>query len=278
MDFLQSNGEEAMRYQSYFNPDLEGNTNKKTESVPLKINCTGVVSHTDFSNFGKRQDFYCIYLIKGKMHLGDSTLLPGDIIIYEPGHYYEYQNEGDTEYLWVHYTGFEAKTLTRTAVHHTNKKQHIGIRKEIIDCFKNLFRQFILRDEFSEAISICLLRELLYRTGRFAERKEESKISYQTMEYIHGHFSEKLDVDMLAQMENMSSTTFREAFRKQTGLSPNEYIISQRISSACLLLTQTNMSVNDIAADVGYSDQYYFSRLFKKKTSLSPLKYRNANI
>lgn len=267
-----------MRYQSYFNPDIDGSTNKMIESVPLKINCTGVVSHTDFSNSGRRQDFYCIYLIKGKMHMEDFDLLPGDIIIYEPGHYYEYHNEGDTEYLWVHYTGFEAKTLTRTAVHHPNIKQHIGIRKEIIDCFKNLFRQFILRDEFSQAISLCLLRELLYRTGRCAERKEENKISFQTMEYIHGHFREKIDVDILAQIENMSSTTFREAFRKQTGLSPNEYIISQRISSACLLLTQTNMSVNSIAADVGYSDQYYFSRLFKKKTSLSPLKYRSANL
>ena len=75
-------------------------------------------------------------------------------------------------------------------------------------------------------------------------------------------------------MENMSCTAFRSAFRQHTGVSPNEYIIGQRISAACQLLSQTDKSVSAIAADVGYPDQYYFSRLFRKKMGMPPLKYR----
>ena len=72
----------------------------------------------------------------------------------------------------------------------------------------------------------------------------------------------------------MSCTAFRSAFRQHTGVSPSEYIIGQRISAACRLLSQTDKSVSAIAADVGYADQYYFSRLFRKKMGMPPLKYR----
>ena len=75
-------------------------------------------------------------------------------------------------------------------------------------------------------------------------------------------------------MEHMSGTAFRAAFKKHTGVSPGEYIIAQRISVACRLLAQTDMSVSAIAADIGYGDQYYFSRIFKKKMGMAPLKYR----
>ena len=101
--------------------------------------------------------------------------------------------------------------------------------------------------------------------------------SLLAIEHIHRSFQKTIDVDSLAQMENMSCTAFRCAFKKHTGVSPVEYIIRQRISAACRLLAQTDRSVSAIAADVGYHDQYYFSRIFRKKTGLSPLKYRSRN-
>ena len=94
------------------------------------------------------------------------------------------------------------------------------------------------------------------------------------IEYIHSHFKEVVDVDQLARLEHMSCTAFRIAFKKHTGISPNEYIIAQRISVACRLLAQTELSVKEIAGEVGYADQYYFSRIFKKKVGMTPLKYR----
>ena len=63
-------------------------------------------------------------------------------------------------------------------------------------------------------------------------------------------------------------------FKEHTGISPNEYVIAQRISAACRLLTHTDKSVSSVAAEVGYHDQYYFSRIFRKKVGVPPLKYR----
>lgn len=263
-----------MRNQSYFHTDIESKANIKNETVPLQVNCTGVVSpNSAFASRSIRQDYYYIYVLKGKMIMPEETLLPGDAIVLEPGRFYQYYSEGETSYLWVHYTGFEAYSLTMSAFHTLNTKISIGIHKEIVDCFKKMFREFIINDEAAQKITVCLLREIFALTDRYAGAGKKS-MPLEAIEYIHGHYRDDIDIEELAAMEHMSCTTFRIVFKKHTGVSPNEYIIAQRVSEACRLLSQTNKSIRAIAAEIGYSDQYYFSRIFKKKVGTSPLKYR----
>ena len=57
-------------------------------------------------------------------------------------------------------------------------------------------------------------------------------------------------------------------------LSPIKYITKKRISYACDLLVSNKYSVSDIASMTGYSDVYYFSRVFKENTGMSPLEYK----
>lgn len=262
-----------MRTQTYFHTKLQDDADRKNDTVPLQVNCVGAVSQ-DFFNRSVRRDYYYIYVLEGKMVMEECTLFPGDVIVFEPGHIYQYKSEGETTYLWVHYTGFEACSFTKSALHKLNIKQHIGIREEIIDCFKKLFREFMINDEAARQLSVCILKEILLFTGRYVNADEKRSMPLLAMEYIHRHFNENIEIDSLAQMEHMSCTSLRNVFKNHTGISPNEYIITQRISAACRLLSQTDKSVSEVAAEVGYHDQYYFSRIFKKKAGLSPLKYR----
>lgn len=264
-----------MRTQTYFHTKLENDADRKNDTVPLQVNCVGAVSQ-EFSNRSVRRDYYYIYVLEGKMIMEECTLFPGDVIIFEPGHNYQYRNEGETTYLWVHYTGFEACSLTKSVIHKPNVRQHIGIHEEIIDCFEKLFREFMINDEAARQLSACILKEILFFTSRYVDADEKSSVPLMAMEYIHRHFKENIDIDSLARMEHMSATSLRNIFKKHTGVSPNEYIITQRISAACRLLAQTDQSIREIAAEAGYHDQYYFSRIFKKKVGVSPLKYRYA--
>lgn len=264
-----------MRTQTYFHTRFQGDANRRNDAVPLQVNCVGAVSkEQQFSTRDVRRDYYYLYVQEGKMILPGCTLLPGDVMVFEPGYVYQYQSEGETEYLWVHYTGYEACSITTAAHLKPNEKRHIGLRNEIVECFQRLFREFMINDEAAKQLSVCLLREIMALTGRYAGEEKKSNLPLLAIEYIHSHFKEEIDVDHLAQMEHMSCTAFRMSFKSHTGLSPNEYIIAQRIGAACRLLTQTNNSINEIAADVGYADQYYFSRIFKKKVGIPPLKYR----
>lgn len=264
-----------MHTQTYFHTRLESDANRKNDTVPLQVNCVGTVSEaSSFSTKAVRRDYYYIYVLKGKMAMEDCILLPGDVIVFEPGHDYQYTSQGETAYLWVHYTGFEARSLTKTAGLKLNQKRHIGVHREIISCFRQLFREFIINDVAAEQLCPCILREILLFTGRYLASGSRGNPPLAAIEYIHRSFQNPIDIDALARMENMSCTAFRTAFRQHTGVSPNEYIIAQRISAACQLLSQTDRSVSAIAADVGYPDQYYFSRIFRKKMGVPPLKYR----
>ena len=96
----------------------------------------------------------------------------------------------------------------------------------------------------------------------------------EAITYIHQNFKSRIDVEQLAEMEHMSGTVFREVFHRHTGVSPNEYIIRQRMSAACRMLLQTGENVGAVAAAVGYQDPFYFSRIFKKKVGMTPGEYR----
>ncbi len=264
-----------MRTQTYFHTKLESEANRKNDSVPLQLNCVGAVSEVlSFSTRSVRRDYYYIYVLKGEMLLESCRLIPGDVIVFEPGCEYQYTSRGETVYLWVHYTGFEARSLTQSAGLTPNHRHHIGVHREIISCFRQLFREFIINDASAGQLCLYLLREILLFTARYVQADRKSSLPLLAIEYIHRSFREPLHIEALARMENMSCTAFRSAFKQHTGVSPNEYIISQRISAACQLLSQTDKSVSAIAADVGYPDQYYFSRIFRKKIGMSPLRYR----
>lgn len=263
-----------MNTQTYFHTRLEHEADRRNHKAALQVNCVGMVASSDFYCKSVRKDFYYIYVVKGKMVMKEQTVNAGEVLIYEPGYAYEYHNEGETIYYWVHYTGFRSSGLTAATIGTPNKKIQIGIHKEIIQCFRKMFQEFIIHDALAENVSNCLLEEILLLTARYAGQKKNQTAPIQALEYIHGHFREKIDVDALAKLEHMSATSFRIVFREHTGLSPNEYIIAQRISYACRLIAQINLNISEIAGESGYRDQYYFSRLFKNRMGMSPSRYR----
>jgi len=81
-------------------------------------------------------------------------------------------------------------------------------------------------------------------------------------------------LDELAAAVGMSLRNFSAAFNKQVGCPPRQFLIRQRLQMASVLLSESDLTISEIAEQVGYSDFYYFSRLFRKKTGMSPSRYR----
>ncbi|WP_156495206.1 AraC family transcriptional regulator, partial [Oleiphilus sp. HI0128] len=63
-------------------------------------------------------------------------------------------------------------------------------------------------------------------------------------------------------------------YHELTGISPLKHFSNMKIEQACSLLEQTNISISDIAYQLGYDDALYFSRVFKKLMKVSPRNYR----
>ncbi|MEF2964223.1 AraC family transcriptional regulator [Paenibacillus sp. M1] len=105
---------------------------------------------------------------------------------------------------------------------------------------------------------------------RHRQNNESYPIVEQAMEYIRRHYMEPLTLKRLATRFGMKEKNFSHIFRKYAGIGPIDYLIRFRMSRAHELLVSGQFPVSEVARSVGYSDAYYFSRLFKKHMGLPP--------
>jgi len=94
------------------------------------------------------------------------------------------------------------------------------------------------------------------------------------LEYIHDHLDSPVTISQLANIVNLNPTYFSNRFSKLLGTSPLQYVNKRRIEKAQELLLGTDETLYQIGLQVGFSDEYYFSRLFKKTVGISPDHYR----
>lgn len=118
-------------------------------------------------------------------------------------------------------------------------------------------------------------QEILYYIYQNNSVKAEnsSEALHVVKQYIEEHFSESLTIDQLAKMAEISPKYFVDLFKKKYGISAMEYVADLRLKEAKRLLANMDVRVRDIAHQVGYSDEFYFSRRFKKAIGVSPTIY-----
>ena len=97
------------------------------------------------------------------------------------------------------------------------------------------------------------------------------------MAYLEEHIGETdLRVDDMAAAVNLGRTVFFTKLKSIVGMSPTDFLRSLRIKRASELLAKSKLTVAEISIAVGFSDQRYFSRVFKKETGQTPTEYRSA--
>lgn len=107
--------------------------------------------------------------------------------------------------------------------------------------------------------------------------KEDSQMLIQrTKEYIDEHSKENLTVELLAGMAGLSPKYYVDLFKRRYGMSTTDYISGLRINRAKQFMASTDLRLRDIAHLVGYQDEFYFSRKFKKIVGVSPSVYMNS--
>ncbi|WP_247740990.1 AraC family transcriptional regulator [Cohnella sp. LGH] len=104
-------------------------------------------------------------------------------------------------------------------------------------------------------------------------RRKDSGLE-KALRYMADHAAESVKLSELAKHAGVSKQHLIYLFKQETGFPPIEYFLRMKMQRAARLLDLTDLGVKQIAAAVGLSDPYYFSRLFKQMMGLSPTKYR----
>ncbi|MBQ7725428.1 MAG: helix-turn-helix transcriptional regulator [Lachnospiraceae bacterium] len=74
---------------------------------------------------------------------------------------------------------------------------------------------------------------------------------------------------------SLNPSYFSALFKKETGTNFSAYLLNVKMENARLLLRNSNLSLSDISAELGFESQSYFSKMFKKETGLTPRDYRH---
>ena len=233
-----------------------------------------------------RRDFLILYVCEGTCVLssdgGSRTAEKGSVVFYrpsEPQDYY-FPAEPVNHNIWVHFSGDKCDELL-TALNignerilkpaHTAKIEHI---------FSAICDSFLNKNTESSVICTGLLTALLGMLSEYT--KEQSSHAFGEYRRLIGdeimrfkvNPAKKFIVAESASNCGMSPTHFSRIFKGITGEAPLKYITGIKIEKAKEMLIFTDEKIGDIAAKVGYTDQNYFTRLFKQITGYSPSKIR----
>ncbi|MGH0052085.1 MAG: response regulator transcription factor [Sphaerochaetaceae bacterium] len=102
----------------------------------------------------------------------------------------------------------------------------------------------------------------------------DSNLFHQMAEYIRQHSAEEISLDKLSSLFDRNATYISRRFKKVVGKSVVDYLTDIRIHDAQTLLMNEDLKILEIAESVGYRDEKYFMRLFKRKTGFTPYEYK----
>lgn len=107
--------------------------------------------------------------------------------------------------------------------------------------------------------------------------KNSTNVVQPAIDYMEKHYYEETKIKRLADVCGMSESHFRRVFKDYMNMTPNSFSNVVRIRHACKLLTETELSINDIAYKTGFIDASTFHRNFKKMIGMTPREWKNSN-
>ena len=148
---------------------------------------------------------------------------------------------------------------------------HVDLRRQFDEVIRVATQEASVKDKvFGIASTIHeMITEIARTSTREADKIAEIKNAILSMLY------EKGSLDEIASRFFMSKSNLIRMFKKHTGQTPYKFLLDEKIRISKVLLRSTNMNVKTIADRLCFSDEHYFSFVFKEKVGVSPLKYRN---
>ncbi len=166
-------------------------------------------------------------------------------------------------------------------LHHFKNKLHLD-RSDMAKLEYVINTMIMEQDSKQEGYKIIIenrLEELIVLLSRYYSRLEATEAQAlvrigKVIDYMESNYNANIYLDQLAEMSNMSTRNFQRIFKKAVGSSPTTYLTQIRLQKARKLLRESDLSIADIATEIGFADANYFIKSFKKETGTTPVKFR----
>jgi len=247
--------------------------------------------------------FYCVALkreAKGKIRYGQQhyDYDKGVLSFTAPNQVQQLdlQNmECGSGYLLIFHPDFLLQHPLANGIHHygffdyaVNEALHLSAEEEddLITILHKIDKECQHIDKYTQEIILTKIESLLKYSNRFYERqfltRKNNNIALLNRfeqlidDYFNSEVNSLLTVHHIAAKMNLSPNYLSDLLRIHTGQNTQQHIHEKLIAKAKEKLSTTNLSVSEIAYNLGFEHAQSFSTLFKKKTNLSPLEFRQA--
>jgi AraC-like DNA-binding protein len=234
------------------------------------------------------EEYQIVYITRGQGDFwsetsGDKPIKAGSVFLLFPGIHHRYLPHPQTGWdeHWVGFSGDFGERLMKEFFDPKQPVMQIGMNPDLIGLFADIcdltrhegfgFRQIIA----AKTVEILTRIQALVRGETVRSPRNESLLR-EICCLLNDEPGRKFDFNNYAAENGISYSSFRRLFKEHTGLSPNQYLLEMRMRKARNLLSNTTLSVQRIADETGFDSSFYFSRFFKQRTGLSPLKFRKA--
>lgn len=251
------------------------------------------------NHFRKREngssEYILIYCVEGhgriKIKSNTHTIIPNSYFIIPANIAHEYwaDKQNPWSIYWIHFTGKTATDLFKKYCRKNSSKRddftpnvvELPFEEQRINYFNgfNSLLESGYSTEIIEYVNISLwqlLASFIYNDF-YSEIRHQNNGTYivdSAIQYMQDHIDQSITVEELANHLNYSTSYLYSLFKKDTGYSPISYFNYLKVQEACKYLSFTDMSIKEISFTLGFTDPFYFSRLFKKMMNLSPTQYR----
>ncbi len=263
---------------------------ERTSNEYLALNSCGIerLSDIDRGSIRKngRVDYHILYIEKGICRLeldGKKVEVnAGGIVLFRPfePQCYSFLASDCSVSHYIHFTGTGCSRLLGDLGIGNIKVFDMGTSGTYEEISAKMVREYTMKRKHWESFCVGCLYELLSLIARkYALRHDrishesESRIGFACRR-IYESFPSSPSIPELAAEACLSVSRFSHLFTEVVGKSPNEFIISLRVDRARELLCDTGLSVREVSERVGFTDQNYFSRLFRERVGVSPRRFR----
>lgn len=233
-------------------------------------------------------EFQVIYITEGSGIFesksgGKQTITAGSIILLFPEERHRYKPDKKTGWdeYWVGFNGPIAKNLlSKKFFTPANPVIPVGYHDSLL----HLFQEIIDKTKEEKAGYQPLIAGTVFHLlGYIHSLSQQEKFSGQDVAAIvdkarllfRSNIEQNISPVDVAHELQISYSRFRKIFKEYTGLAPGQFQIQLKIHKAKELLTNTTKSVKEIAFELNFESNFYFSKLFKEKVGITPVQFRN---
>jgi len=232
-------------------------------------------------------EYQILYISKGKGSFrSESTkktsIEKGHIMLLFPGQWHTYcpsKNTGWNEY----YIGFQGAVIDELVnnefISRDNQVLDVGVNEELVNLFSTAIQA--AKDE-KKAAQQYLAGIVLHIIGMILSHSQNKNFEINHLGQIiekakiimTENIHRQIDIQEIATNLGTSYSWFRKAFKEYTGYAPAQYFQELKLRKAKELLTETNLSIKEIAYELDFSSYEYFLSFFKKRVGVTPSEYR----